>query len=179
MRRTSDCRARFPGLIRIRRIAVFCVIALLQQKESSAQFTLPNQMPGFQSFIEIQLQKRLQMLCFVILKNPELPGIRCCFPRYEMNPDIIKECIISGAFYRIGDPLVPEFRRTGPFCKANVVLPALRGMLNWCGPMMVIPHRRVHIEQREFLAFLKREKRSARCATKRFHFPDPSRAFRF
>ena len=46
-------------VIRIRGIAVFCVIALLQQKEPAAQFTLPNQMPGFQPFIKIQLQKGL------------------------------------------------------------------------------------------------------------------------
>lgn len=109
-------------VIRIRRIAVFCVIALLQQKKPAAQFALPNQMSGFQSFIEIQLQKRLQMLCFVVFKNPELPRIRCCFPRHEMDPGIIKECIISGAFYRIGDPLVPEFRKEKSVQGRNILV---------------------------------------------------------
>ena len=75
-------------------------------------------MSGFQSFIEIQLQERLQMLGFVILKNPELPGIRRRFPRHEMDSDIIKERIVAAAFYRIGDPAcagIPEREtRSGP-----------------------------------------------------------------
>ena len=76
-RSITELRTGIARVIRIRGIAVFCVIALLQQKEPAAQFALPNQMSGFQSFIEIQLQKRLQMLCFVVFKNPELPRIRC------------------------------------------------------------------------------------------------------
>ena len=62
----TELRTGIARVIRIRRIAVFCVIVLLQQKKPAAQFALPNQMSGFQSFIEIQLQKRLQMLCFVV-----------------------------------------------------------------------------------------------------------------
>ena len=98
------------------------MIALLQQKEPAAQFALPNQMPGFQPFIEIQLQKRLQMLCFVVFKNPELPRIRCRFPRHEMDPDIIKKCIVPGAFYRIGDPLVPKFRKEKSVQGRNILV---------------------------------------------------------
>ena len=55
----TELRTGIARVIRIRGIAVFCMIALLQQKEPAAQFTLPNQMPGFQPFIKIQLQKCL------------------------------------------------------------------------------------------------------------------------
>lgn len=55
----TELRTGIARVIRIRGIAVFCMIALLQQKEPAAQFTLPNQMPGFQPFIKIQLQKGL------------------------------------------------------------------------------------------------------------------------
>ena len=121
-RPVTELRTGIARVIRIWGIAVFCMIALLQQKESSAQFALPNQMSGFQSFIEIQLQKRLQMLCFVVFKNPDLPRIRCCFPRHEMNPDIIKKCIVPGAFYRIGDPFVPKFRKEEPIQSRNILV---------------------------------------------------------
>ncbi len=62
------------------------------------------------------------MLGFVILKNPELPGIRRRFPRYEMDSDIIKERIVTSAFYRIGDPLVPEFRKEKPVQGRNILV---------------------------------------------------------
>ena len=55
----TELRTGIARVIRIRGIAVFCMIALLQQKEPAAQFALPNQMPGFQPFIKIQLQKGL------------------------------------------------------------------------------------------------------------------------
>ena len=58
-RPVTELRTGIARVIRIRGIAVFCMIALLQQKEPAAQFTLPNQMPGFQPFIKIQLQKGL------------------------------------------------------------------------------------------------------------------------
>ena len=121
-RPVTELRTGIVRVMWIRGIAVFCVIALLQQKEPAAQFTLPNQMPGFQPFIKIQLQKRLQMLCFVILKNPELPGIRHRFPRHEMDSDIIKERVIAGTFYRIGDPLVPEFRKEKSVQGRNILV---------------------------------------------------------
>ena len=121
-RPVPELRTGIARIIRIRRIAVFCVIALLQQKKPAAQFALPNQMSGFQSFIKIQLQKRLQMLCFVVFKNPELPRIRCCFPRHEMDSDIIKERIIAAAFYRIGDPFVPEFRKEKSVQGRNILI---------------------------------------------------------
>ena len=58
-RPVPELRTGIARVIRIRGIAVFCMIALLQQKEPAAQFALPNQMPGFQPFIKIQLQKGL------------------------------------------------------------------------------------------------------------------------
>ena len=65
-RPVTELRTGIARVIRERRLAVFCVIALLQQKKPAAQFALPNQMSGFQSLIEIQLLQRLQMLCFVV-----------------------------------------------------------------------------------------------------------------
>ena len=58
-RPVTELRTGIARVIRIRGIAVFCMIALLQQKEPAAQFALPNQMPGFPPFIKIQLQKGL------------------------------------------------------------------------------------------------------------------------